>query len=129
MKTLRAIWATIKGGRDTLLRPNEKNDQIIGRALFGPYVDRYADILYSSLAPEAIQIMQTGRFDPRDLVGRLERVGPQFNSQGARGTYIFFFGDINHGLANLVDRNNPPSRCRLHRADDRIPAPLHVPHV
>lgn len=109
MKTLRAIWSSIKVGRNALLRPNERNDQVIGRVLFGPYVDSYADILYRSLTPEAIQVMRNGRFNPRDLVAQLQPVGSQFNSRVACGTYILFFGDINHGFSRLVDRNNPPS--------------------
>ena len=108
MKTLKAMWSTIKTNKDLLVRSSDRQNQGINRALIGPGVDKYAEIIYRSILPEAVQVMRNGNFNPRDLVSQLPPVGPEHSSKSVRGTYIYFFESVNDGLARVANASNPP---------------------
>lgn len=108
MKTLKAIWYTIKNSGNAIVDTSDQQKPSIQRVLFGAGVDRYAELIYRNIVPEALAVMRNGNFDPRDLVDRVPEIGPLHSPDAVRGTYIYYFNDVKDGLAHMANADNPP---------------------
>lgn len=102
LRTLRMIWTTIKNNGNQIIRPADRNNQVLAQNLFGVGVDTYPDILYRAMNRNVIKFVQNGRFDPREVFAALPSVGSAHQSSEVFGIYVYFFVDVTHGALGLV---------------------------
>lgn len=95
LKALKQLWNRIKARPELAVRQADRSNENITKVLFGPGVDHYAQIIYRNTVPEAMPMLTTGRFDPRELSRQMRPVDETAHHiNRVFGIYLYLFEDI-----------------------------------
>ncbi|RSL54701.1 hypothetical protein CEP54_009718 [Fusarium duplospermum] len=90
-ETLRCLWRTIKSNSSLITDIVPGTSEASKRVLFHESAARYADVIYSSILPQARTIMSSGSFTPNQL-RTLTPVSGSWPKQP--GVYLIIYGDF-----------------------------------
>ncbi|GKU06502.1 hypothetical protein FLAG1_04352 [Fusarium langsethiae] len=90
-ETLRELWRMIPAERDTITQVISSLSEQSKAVLFHRHAQRYADVVYQSIVPQARTIMANGNFNIEQL-RTLPTVTP--NWPKAAGVYLIIYGDF-----------------------------------
>ncbi|EEU40060.1 uncharacterized protein NECHADRAFT_75962 [Fusarium vanettenii 77-13-4] len=121
-ETLRCLWRTIKSNRSIITEIVPGMSEASKKVLFHEFAARYADIIYSSILPQARTIMSGGSFTPSQL-RTLTPVSGSWPKQP--GVYLIIYGDfgtrkigsrVYEAAAYIGQTNNFQTRLSQHQA-------------
>ncbi|KAI6783414.1 uncharacterized protein J7T54_004441 [Emericellopsis cladophorae] len=110
-RTIKLLWKSITMNRDTIMSRGH-GTRTQERALFGSQVHRYAETIMNAIPRRALDAIETGRFDPKDLCNLLSPVSPTAHPpETTFGVYIVIAKSVSGNYSNLV---SPPSKDAIY---------------